>query len=153
MPLDELTRRLEARRDQIRQLRRERLDIENATPNAVYLRDAIRRAQRDRDAVVSPEIEGLRARAADLIQELDKAWSSADFLRWSIYRVRETGVTATLSRYGREQLALLSEDLLEEAELRDRIRAELDRQGVFEFPVPEPLVVPALSAGGPDGSR
>lgn len=151
--LDELARRLAAHKERVRHLRRGRMGIENTTPNPEPLREAIRQAHRDRDAVVSPEVEELRVRANELAAALDKAWSNADHYRWTLYRLQQAGTLERLSEYGQEHCAALKGLLVEEADLRSRIRDALAAQGVSEFPVPDPFTVPDTTDWGIDGAR
>ncbi|WP_238840793.1 hypothetical protein [Prescottella equi] len=151
--LDELARRLAAHKERLRHLRRERMDIENTTPNPEPLREAIRQAHRDRDAVVSPEVEELRGQANELAAALEKAWSNADHYRWTLYRLRQAGTLERLSEYGQQQSAALKDLLVEEADLRSRFRDALDAEGVFDFPVPDPFSVPVTTDWGIDGAR
>lgn len=151
--LDDLNKVLADRRLTVSRLRRERMGIANSTPSPEPLREAIFQARRDRDAVVSPEVEALRGRAAELTRALDRAWAGADHMRWTIYRMNEGGVTPKLSVHGRRNLAELQTALEAEAELRSQIREAAVEQGIREFPVPAPFMVSGLASGGSDGPR
>jgi hypothetical protein len=141
--LDEMHQQIADAQDKIRQLRRERMDIENTTPNPDPLRVAIHQAHRDRDAVVSPKVADLRTQTSELTAAIDEVWARCDHIRWSLYRLDRNGTLSKMSSYGKDTLNSLQQFLDEEAATRTKTLESLETQGVSEFPVPEPFAIPA----------
>lgn len=146
--LNVLTQQIEELRARVRQLRRERMDIENGTGSPVPLRVAIQQANRDRDAVVSPAVQELRARASAVSADLSRDWAAADSVRWIMFRLRESGTFDRLSAHGRRDMELVEVALSREAALRGQIDESLRSAGVLGFSVPSALPVPEISSEG-----
>lgn len=117
--------RLEAR---VKELVRERLDIEASVGNPDALKVATDRAWRDRDAVTSPALEAARAAVADDLDRFYDEWhyvtkSERTFARFSKF-------LESAPKHIRDHVAGAAVDAAEIRRLRERIARTLGATGL-----------------------
>jgi hypothetical protein len=132
---------------EIREMHAKRTAAERAGAARQTVELALEAAERDRDALSSPEVEALRARAEDLIARLRTAWTSLDTLRVCAGHLDNAGVDLAEDP-GLLRGATLIRLLKEDEARRDVARHQLSDIGLVAVQVPEPAY-----AGEPDPRR
>jgi uncharacterized small protein (DUF1192 family) len=135
--------RLEA---EIRETRAMRSAAERVAGGLHTTQLAVETADRDRDALTSPELENLRGRAENLISRLRERWAALDRIRLHAGMLGNSGVELA-DDPGINGGAVLMDVFRSESELRAEARRELAEVGLYALPVPQPAeVAPANQA-------
>jgi hypothetical protein len=125
---------------ELRETRKNRTLNERAAASLRTTRLAVETADRDRDALTSPELENLRDRADSMVTRLRDTWSSIDRIRLNALTVVNSGVDLS-SDPGIAGGTVLMAVLQTEAERRERATEQLIEVGLDSVRVPKPAQV------------